>query len=114
MAKATPKTATCPRCYATLRSPRSVARGYGDHCWREKRREDAAKVAGFKPTTVEKARELIEQGGIVPLRGRRIFAVVSSDGTRVYKTHAAACTCPAGVRGKHACYHRAAALLLAA
>lgn len=110
----TKTTATCRRCRATLVAPRSVARGYGDRCWREKRREDAALAAGFKPETLAKARELIEDGAIIPVRGRRVFRAVSSDGERTYLTAPQACTCPAGLRARHVCYHRAAAALLAA
>lgn len=107
-------TATCRRCRATLTNPRSIARGLGDRCARLERQELAARKAGFKPTAVEKARELIEQGGIVPLRGRRIFQVVSSSGAGRYLTAPQACTCPAGIKGRYGCYHRAAATMLAA
>lgn len=68
----------------------------------------------FKPAQVEKARELIEQGGIVPFRGRRIFRTVSSDGTRTYLTAPQACNCAAGLKGRHMCFHRIAAIILAA
>ena len=74
----------------------------------------AADVSDFKPTQVAKARELIEDGGIVPLRGRRIFRTVSSDGTRTYLTAPQACTCAAGIKGRHICFHRIAATILAA
>jgi hypothetical protein len=108
------RTATCRRCRATLRSARSVARRIGPVCEREERREAAARAAGFKPAAVAKAQELIEQGAIVPLRGRRVFQVVSSDGTATYKTAPQSCNCAAGVKGRYVCYHRVAATLLAA
>lgn len=107
-------TATCTRCRATLKSPASVKRGMGAHCARMDRREKAAAAAGFKPATLAKARDLIADGGIVPVRGRRIFRAVSSDGTATYLTAPQGCTCKAGLRGKHLCFHRAAATLLAA
>jgi hypothetical protein len=100
----------CRHCGRVLRSPRSVATGYGPTCARKIRRATTATNA--KPQAIEKARELIEQGGILPLRGHRVFTVVSSDGARTYKTHPAACTCPAGLRGTHVCYHRVAAQIL--
>ncbi|OLT24381.1 hypothetical protein BJF79_13645 [Actinomadura sp. CNU-125] len=117
MAKATtPKTATCrrPGCHATLTNPRSVARGIGPTCARKERQDNAARAAGIKPATLVKARELIADGGIIPIRGRRVFRAVSSDGTATYLTAPQACSCAAGLRGKHGCFHRAAATLLAA
>ena len=107
-------TATCTRCRATLRSAKSVARGMGAHCARLARQEAAVVAAGFKPATLAKARELIADGGIVPVRGRRVFAVVASNGVDRYLAAPQTCNCPAGLRGKHGCYHRAAATLLAA
>lgn len=109
-----PKTATCRRCRATLRSARSVARGIGPVCEREERREAAAKSAGFKPAAIEKARQLIADKGIVPLRGRRVFQVVASNGTNRYLTAPHTCNCPAGLKSRHVCYHRVAATMLAA
>ncbi|GAA2990619.1 hypothetical protein GCM10017559_08330 [Streptosporangium longisporum] len=96
--------------------------------WAATGRLNATKVAGrwivtltavtslndFKPAQIEKARELIEQGGIVRFRGRRIFRTVSSDGTRTYLTAPQACNCAAGLRGRHVCFHRIAATILAA
>lgn len=111
MAKA-PKTTNCRRCHALLTDPRRVAKGIGRTCERRERQEAA--VADLKPATVAKALELIADGGIAPIRGRRVFRAVSSDGTATYLTAPQGCTCPAGLRGKHACYHRAAATILAA
>lgn len=102
--------ARCRHCGRTLRSPRSIAVGYGPTCARKIRR--ATTVADAKPDAIAKAAELIEQGAIVPLRGRRIFTVISSDGARTYKTAAQGCTCPAGIKGKFTCYHRVAAQIL--
>lgn len=108
-----PQTATCTRCHATLRSEASIKRGMGAHCAREARREQAVQAAGFKPAAVEKARQLIADGAIVPVKGRRVFQVVSSNGTDRYLTAPQSCSCPAGLNGRQ-CYHRAAATLLAA
>jgi hypothetical protein len=103
----------CRHCHRVLRSAKSIALGAGPRCLRKIR--DAAKtptVTAHKPDAIAKAQELIELGAITPLRGRRIFAVVSSDGLRTHKTHSAACTCPAGIKGRHVCYHRVAATIL--
>lgn len=71
-------------------------------------------IARHKPSAVAKAQELIEQGGIVPLRSLRIFTVVASDGISTYKTAAQGCTCKAGIKGRYVCYHRVAAQILTA
>lgn len=87
---------------------------------------DAVKVAGrwvitvpaqlddWKPAQIDKARELIEQGGILPTSRAGLYTAVSSDGTTTYLVHASGCTCPAGQRGKYRCYHRAAVNLIEA
>lgn len=103
---------TCRRCHAQLRSAKSVAAGIGPVCARRARQERA--VTGIKPNTIAKAQELIEQGGIIPVRGRRVFRAVSSDGQRTYLTAPQACTCAAGLKSKHMCLHRTAATILAA
>ncbi|MET8864713.1 helix-turn-helix domain-containing protein [Nonomuraea sp. NPDC004580] len=101
-------------------SPRTIRR------WAQNGRLDAIKTGGrwvitatadlddFKPNQVDKARELIEQGAILPTSRKGMYSAVSSDGTTHYLVHASGCTCPAGQRGKHQCYHRAAVALLAA
>ncbi|GHH57914.1 DUF6011 domain-containing protein [Lentzea cavernae] len=99
-------------CGRTLRAAKSVARGYGPRCFAKIQK--AAKVAPFKPAAIEKAQELIADGGILPIRGRRVFRVVSSDGAATYLAAPQACNCAAGLKSKHACYHRVAATLLAA
>lgn len=73
-----------------------------------------ADMSDFKPAAIDKARELIEQGGILPTRRPGLFTAVSSDGTTTYLVHRSGCTCPAGLRGKHLCYHRAAVAILTA
>jgi uncharacterized Zn finger protein len=102
----------CRHCHRPLRSPRSIALGAGPTCLRKIRKATAAQAHIHKATAIEKARELIELGAITPLRGRRVFTVISSDGQRTYKTAAQGCTCPAGLKGRHVCYHRVAATIL--
>jgi hypothetical protein len=101
----------CLRCRRALTNP--TPDGYGPKCRAMVRRAARAEVvAQYKPYLVEKAEELIEQGGLIPLRANRVFLAVSSDGSTAYRTHRAACTCPAGIKGQHACKHRIAAHLL--
>lgn len=106
----------CLRCGRALTAGTSVARGYGRSCGARIRTaaEAATRTAEFKPAQVDKAVELIEAGAIVPMRGRRVFAVVSSNGLDRYLTAPQSCTCAAGLKGQHVCYHRVAAHLLAA
>jgi hypothetical protein len=109
----TTKQTNCLRCGRVLRSAKSIAAGYGPTCGRKIRTATKADaVTAHKPAAIEKARELIEQGGILPLRGRRVFTVISSDGTGTYKTAPSGCTCAAGIKGKYVCYHRVAATIL--
>ncbi|MFD5883854.1 DUF6011 domain-containing protein [Streptomyces yangpuensis] len=103
----------CLRCHRALRAAHSTATGYGPTCLR--RIKDAARrITDHKPDLVTKAIALITLGGLVPLRARRIFQAVASSGTATYKTAPQGCTCPAGLRGQHACYHRIAAQILVA
>jgi hypothetical protein len=69
-----------------------------------------AALDSYKPSQLDKAAELIEQGGLVPttLPGR--YTAVSSDGTVNYLVTITSCTCQAGQRDIR-CYHRAAATL---
>ncbi len=72
-------------------------------------------IEDFKPFQVEKATELLEQGGIVAISSRPgRYRAVSGDGTVTYLVDAVArsCTCKAGERGVR-CYHLAAALMAA-
>jgi hypothetical protein len=95
-----------------LTSVKSIAARYGPTCSAHIRQSTAVQAAAHKPAAIAKAQELIEQGGILPLRGRRVFTVVSSDGTGTYKTAPQGCTCPAGIKGRFTCYHRVAATIL--
>lgn len=67
----------------------------------------------FKPFQIDKAREAIEAGAILPTSRPGMYTAVSSDGSTTYLVHAAACVCPAGMK-QRACYHRAAVALLTA
>lgn len=111
---ATAEHTACLRCGRTLRSADSIARRYGRTCKAKVIAAAKAKAAaGFKPATVAKAQELIEDGGIVAIRAR-VFRVVASDGIGHYLTAPEACTCKAGLKGIHVCYHRAAAAIMLA
>ncbi|MEU5834509.1 SWIM zinc finger family protein [Streptomyces diacarni] len=106
-----PVVAHCLRCGRALRN--ATADGYGPKCRVMVRKAARAEVvAQYKPHQVAKAEELIEQGGLVPLRGCRVFYAVSSDGATAYKAHRAACTCPAGIKALYPCKHRIAAHIL--
>lgn len=109
-------TAKCKRCKRVLRSAESIARGYGRHCARMHRREEAAKLvlANYSAAQVESVKQVLADGGVQRVDRHR-FEVVASDGVRRYEvdtTHAS-CTCKAGEHGRR-CYHVAAAQLLAA
>lgn len=103
----------CLRCGRALRATKSTTTGYGPTCTRKvKAATKAHIIATHKPAAVAKAEELIEQGGIVALRGRHVFTVVASNGIDTYKTAPQGCTCPAGIKGRYVCYHRVAAQIL--
>jgi ribosomal protein L37E len=101
----------CLRCGRTLRSAKSIATGYGPKCATKVRRS-AVDLTDYKAHQVASARELIEDGAIVPLRSV-VFIAVSSDGTETYKTAPTGCTCRAGLKGSR-CYHQLAARMLLA
>lgn len=101
----------CARCHRVLTGRRSIARGMGEVCARKTR--EALTRATHKPATVAKALELIEDGGLVPVRGNRVFRVVASNGVDSYLTAREACNCPGGLRAKYTCYHRVAVELVA-
>lgn len=104
----------CLRCGRALRSQASAARGYGRTCATKVRQaSQAVDLTDYKPSQIDSARELIEDGAIVQIRPR-VYRSVSSDGTALYLTATTGqCNCPAGLRSTR-CYHVAAALLLAA
>jgi hypothetical protein len=69
-----------------------------------------ATTTGYSADQAAKAVELIEDNAIHALRGR-IWLAVSTDGSRVHRCTAHACTCEAGVKGR-SCYHQLAARAL--
>src|SRR5690606_9684147 len=69
-------------------------------------------LADWKPAQLDKAREAIAEGAILPTSRPGLLTAVSSDGSTTYLTHACGCTCPAGVRGRYPCWHRPAVALL--
>jgi uncharacterized Zn finger protein len=106
---------SCLRCGRKLTSAASVAAGYGRSCAAKVRAAARALVLStFKSGVLEKAEQLITDGGIVRIahRGTPAFRVVASNGVDRYTTAASGCTCPAGLAGRHMCYHRVAARLL--
>ncbi|WP_069769780.1 DUF6011 domain-containing protein [Streptomyces sp. LUP30] len=103
--------ANCLRCGRTLRTAKSQAAGYGAKC-AAKVRNAPVDTTDYKTHQITSARELIEDGAIIPLRSV-IFITVSTDGTETYKTAPTGCTCPAGTKGSR-CYHTLAAQMLLA
>ena len=111
-------TAKCLRCGRTrhFRSAATAAKadGYGRICRMRIRAAALAEaVKGFAAAQVDKARELIADGGLVPFTRPGIFRSVSSDGQRTYLTASTGqCNCAAGLRGRHRCFHGLAAMIL--
>lgn len=113
-------TVKCLRCGRTrhFHSATAAAKAapYGRICGALVRAAQMAEtVRGFAATQVEKARELIADGGLIPVRGQ-IFRAVSSKGDRTYTVAATGqCTCPAAARSGRAdrCYHVVAARMVA-
>jgi hypothetical protein len=106
-------TPRCTRCHRPLHSAKSIAAGKGRTCAKRERQE-AVIAAQFadKRHLVAKAQELLESGGVVPLRGR-VYRTAGSHGAR-YLTAPEACNCAAGLKAKHVCHHRIAVILKAA
>lgn len=106
--------ANCLRCGRILTAKRSIADRRGRTC-QAKTREAAKRAAlvqfGDKPHLVAKAEELIEAGGIVAIRGHRVFRTVGNTGAS-YLTAPEACNCKAGLRAKNVCHHRIAATVM--
>lgn len=102
----------CHRCGHPLRTIKSIAAGYGPTCARRIRRATEM-LAGYSAAQRAAVREVIADGGILPLRST-IFLAVSADGTAIHRTDARGyCTCPAGLKSRP-CYHTAAARSLLA
>jgi hypothetical protein len=109
--------ARCQSCGRKLTAASSVAAGRGPVC-RARVRKAAATVAGlgeFHGWQVDKAREAIEMGAVIPSSRPGLYAAVSGDGVTVYLVDVieGSCTCKAAANGRR-CYHLAAALILSA
>lgn len=106
-----PEVHRCLSCDRPIRSAESIAAGRGSGCRAKLRR--AAKTADLSqwtPKQAEQARELIEDGGLVPAGQEDEFLAVSTDGSEVYRCGATFCECPAGQKDMH-CYHVAAVVI---
>ncbi|MEU5497926.1 hypothetical protein [Streptomyces griseofuscus] len=106
----------CTRCHRRLRN--TSPDGLGPKCRQMVRKAGRSEqiTRRYKTHLVERAVELLEQGGIIHLRDtgkNRVFLAVSSDGSTAYRTTHSACTCPAGLRSKCDCKHRIAAHMIA-
>jgi hypothetical protein len=108
--------ARCLRCGRKIRSARSVAAGMGPGCRARIRIAAMAEaVKGFAATQVEKARELIADGGLIPTTRPGVYRAVSSRGDATYLTHPQTCSCAAAKRGRATpCYHSLAARICVA
>jgi hypothetical protein len=108
--------ARCLRCGRRLTALASISRGYGRAC--RARIAVAARTAdlgAFHAWQVDKARDAIEVGAVVPSTRPGLYAAVSGDGATVYLADARdrSCTCKAAANRRR-CYHVAGALILAA
>jgi hypothetical protein len=110
----TGQTTHCHRCGRLLTDPRRAAAGYGRTC--ATKIAQAAKAAALteQPAQVEKAVQLVTDGGLVRVIGA-LFHAVSSDGSVRYEVTPVTgrCSCRAGQYGRR-CYHLIAAELIAA
>ncbi|MBL7487049.1 hypothetical protein [Frankia sp. AgW1.1] len=110
-----PEQARCIGCDRPIKSKISIARGYGKGCWAKAHRRDriATLTADYTPTQVADAVELVEDGGVIHLRGR-VFLTVGHKGD-IYRTTSeiGQCSCKAGLRSIH-CLHTAAVRLISA
>jgi hypothetical protein len=98
------RTAKCLRCGRTLRAASSVKRQYGRGCRAIIRAASPAEaVKGFAQRQIDAARELIEDGGLIPTSRPGVFRAVSSDGERSYLTHSETCACDSGRKRLTAC-----------
>ena len=73
-----------------------------------------AAVRDFTSAQIEKARELISDGGLVPTKRPGVFRAVKSSGDGSYLSHSATCNCAAGLRSRNRCYHVAAVRIVMA
>jgi hypothetical protein len=105
----------CLSCNRKLTAARSVAVRRGPTCVRKiaAAATTTPVLDGYTDAQRDRVAELIADAGIVPTSRPGVFRTVSSRGDVIYLTHEATCNCPAGLNGR-ACYHTAAARLLAA
>lgn len=112
MSNAAETTATGTRCLRCGRKLR-VSLGYGPRCMAKIRAAAIEQArADFTSEQQAKADELIRDGALVPSGHKGVFVTVSSRGDETYLTHACACNCPGGLRGRRPCYHVLAARIL--
>lgn len=99
-------TVHCQRCGRVLRSETSRRLGYGPTCLR--RIQAAIQTSDAPAAQLDKAVELIADGGIARVTGS-LYLAVSSDGSTRYEVDAATgqCSCKAGQHGRR-CFHVAA------
>lgn len=103
----------CLKCRHVLRSAKSIARGYGPTCAKYIKENATVAATDFKAVQVEKAVQLIADGGIVRSIRPRLFFAVSSKGDENYVVNTIdnSCTCKAGLNSRR-CYHLAAVQIL--
>jgi hypothetical protein len=100
--------AACRSCRRPLTAPASIKRGRGRTCHaRHLAAIDAKTAAGYTAAQLAKARELIADRGLVPLKRHGFYQAVSSDGATTYLVCRQRCNCPAGLHETR-CYHRLA------
>ncbi len=108
--------ARCLGCGRKISSPESLAAGRGSGCRAKLRKAvKSADLSAWTPAQVEKALELIGDGGIVRAGQRPdVFRAVSEDGGDIHVTTPKGCNCDAsrGLLAKRPCYHRCAALIV--
>lgn len=101
-------------CRRPIRSPESVAAGYGAGC-RAKMRKTVrtADLSAWTACQAEEARQAIEDGAVVPSARPGVFHVVSTDGTEVHRVHRDGCNCTNGLqtRPPRPCWHRLAVVI---
>lgn len=106
----TAQPARCRRCGRMLTAAATLAdpSGMGRTCRRRVREQARAEiVAAYKPHQIERALQLIADGGLVATGVPGEFRAVSGIGDETYAVAAFGCGCKAGQYGR-ACYHRAA------
>jgi hypothetical protein len=111
----TPEPTRCLRCHRVLHAATSIAAGYGRGCRaRIRAAAIAAAVRDFTTAQIDKARELIADGGLIATSRPGVFRAVSSDGTTTYLAHSSTCNCPRVLRAGKPCYHSAGVRILTA